>query len=619
MKRAWLVGWAGHDNGGFTSYLSAIFLRFFLVLLVGCSGLLSGVGVALAQSPYPTLPADQPGKKGDPELHRQRQEQLLEIQRRRLNELRRGAPIDPLTPGAAQGDAQCYSIERIEIEGAPLLKASARAKLLAPFEGRCLNPGDLDAVLSAITGHYLSRGFVTTRAYLPEQNLGSGQLRITVIEGVLETLQPAPGSRVTQRELNVAFPGREGEILQLREIEQLLDQLSRLPSRQSSVELEPGSSPGDSRALIQTPADKDWRVHATRHNHGETSTGQHMLEAGVDWDSPLGLADQIGVRAAQGLSRTSNHGSRNASLAYSIPWGWWTATYSFLYSDYNSHYVNGDAGDIDTSGKTRVNNLRLERVLHRGAASKTAVNAVLDHASVDNYFDTYREDGRVTQGAKLPTLSPRLTEVGLGINHGHRLGSAYVNVDLGWQRGISWLGADHDEANLEKDQARAQYNKYTLAASFFQPFSLLSQQFSLESMAYWQKSEDILFGQRAISLGGNNSVRGFQDQSLVGNSGGYWRNQLVWSHSSPWFKPVFQEVSAALAWDVGRIQRDAFTRGDSAHDIPCRCGTLSGTALELSARSRYARASLIFAHSGKRPEILAKSETPFWFRLDLTY
>ncbi|MDR0701642.1 MAG: ShlB/FhaC/HecB family hemolysin secretion/activation protein, partial [Azoarcus sp.] len=40
-------------------------------------------------------------------------------------------------------------------------------------------------------------------------------------------------------------------------------------------------------------SDKAWRLNLSRHNNGTPGVGEHMLEAGVEWDSPLGLADQI--------------------------------------------------------------------------------------------------------------------------------------------------------------------------------------------------------------------------------------------------------------------------------------------------------------------------------------
>lgn len=233
----------------------------------------------------------------DLDLTRERQERRLEEQQRRLQELQslpgRAAPVEP-QPSAVP--AQCFDIQRIELQGATMMDARSRIRLLAPFEGRCLGPADLNEVLRAVTAYYLDRGYVTSRAYLPEQNLGSGALQVIVIEGTLEGVDPGPDSGLTPRELDGAFPGRTGAVLDLRELEQLVDQLNRLPSNRAGVELVPGEAVGGSRALIVNQPDKPWRLSVARHNDGQRSTGEQQWALGFELDSPLGLADQVMLR-----------------------------------------------------------------------------------------------------------------------------------------------------------------------------------------------------------------------------------------------------------------------------------------------------------------------------------
>ncbi|EOW3649213.1 two-partner secretion system transporter TpsB1, partial [Pseudomonas aeruginosa] len=233
---------------------------------------------------------------GDRDLIRDRQQRLLDEQRKRLEELQqlpgKGAPA---AADASGDDERCFEIRRIELEGAGHLGESARRQLLAPYQGRCLGVGQLNALLKAVTDHYLDRGYVTTRAYLPQQDLASGTLRIIVVEGRLEGLDSS--ALASPRELAMSFPGRTGELLDLRELEQLVDQLSRLPSRQAQLELVPGSEVGGSRVRLKGERDKPWRVSATRNNDGDVSTGEQQMGLGLDWDSPLGLADQLNLRA----------------------------------------------------------------------------------------------------------------------------------------------------------------------------------------------------------------------------------------------------------------------------------------------------------------------------------
>ena len=110
-------------------------------------------------------------------------------------------------------------------------------------------------------------------------------------------------------------------------------------------------------------------------------------------------------------------------------------------------------------------------------------------------------------------------------------------------------------------------------------------------------------------------MRGYKEQSLYGDSGGYWRTQLNWNKNIPWawLQPVFQHISVGLAWDIGAIESDRANKATGQY------GRLSGHAIEISARGRSARASLTLARAEKRPRAFNKHEAPFWFRLDLTY
>lgn len=546
---------------------------------------------------------------GELDMSRERQERLLEEQERRLRELRQlpGAAPAPAEP-TAPVPTQCFDIRRIELKGATLPDAEARRRLIAPFEGRCLAAGDLNELLRNITDFYIDRGYVTSRAYLPEQDLGSGTLEVVVVEGRLEGVAPGDGSGLSGRELEMAFPGRAGEFLNLRELEQLVDQLNRLPSNRAAVELTPGETVGGSKALIANQPDKPWRLSFTRHNDGQRSTGQQQWAVGLELDSPLGLADQFMARAGANAREDRARASDNAMLYYGLPWGWWTFSYTYSQSYYRS--PNEATGFVfEMSGVSRNHELRAERLLHRDAVGKTSVNAVLNQVESRNYIE----------GSLLDTSSQRLTEAGLGLNHGRWLGSAFVNLDLGWQQGITALGGrtDHHPAG---DEAHAQYNKYTFTASVLQPFDLAGQAFSFDSLAYVQKSEDVLYGPRRLSVGGPGSVRGYKDQALAGDSGGYWRNQLRWRRPVPpdlfgeqganWLPAVLGEFAVTLAWDVGLIDRDRYNEASGQH------GRLSGRAIEFSTRGRRMRASLMFAQSLARPDALQKREHPVHFRLE---
>jgi hemolysin activation/secretion protein len=538
---------------------------------------------------------------GDRDLIRDRQDRLLEEQRKRLEELKElpGKAAEP-APSTPPSETRCFPIQHIELKGAEHLAPAERDQLTAPFAGQCLGVPQLNDLLKRITDRYIERGYVTTRAYLPQQDLSSGKLQVLVVEGTLEGVKSDEGSGLSPRELEMTYPGRSGEILNLREIEQMVDQLNRLPSNHAQMELVPGKEVGGSTVQVKNTPDKPWRASLSRDNDGQKSTGEQQWGVGFEWDSPLGLADQLTLRSGHDAVSDRTRTSKNRFLSYNLPWGWWNFSYTYSHSAYASEaqasgFAFAQTGDSDS------HQLRVERLVYRDSVSKTSINSGLSHLRTNNYI----EDSR------LDTSSNRITEFQLGLNHGRRIGNAFVNLDLGWQKGIGALDAQGD-GHPGSGEPTARYNKYTATVSYMQSLQILGESLSFSSLVTAQRSSDVLYSPQRISLGGLSSVRGFKDQSLSGDTGGYWRNDLRWSRpvAWDWLRPVFSEYGAGVGYDMGVIHGGRYN--------PEAKGRLSSDSLELFMRGQHLSTSVTFAHSLERPDALPEREHPIYFSLNFS-
>ncbi|MHC8412487.1 ShlB/FhaC/HecB family hemolysin secretion/activation protein [Pseudomonas sp. Hz4] len=537
---------------------------------------------------------------GETDLIRERQDRLLEEQRRRLEELKElpGKATKPTQP-TAPADARCFPIKDIELKGADSLSESEKNRLLKPYIGQCLGVTQLNELLKVITDHYIEKGLVTSRAYLPQQDLSGGHLKVLVVEGKLEGLKGAEGSKLSDRELGMAFPGKTGDLVNLREIEQLVDQLNRLPSNQAQMELTPGKNVGGSEVSVKNTPQKPWRAGLSRSNDGQRSIGEQQWGTTFDWDSPLGLADQLMLRGGHDAMTDHQHTSNNAMLYYNLPWGWWNFSYTYSQSEYRSQ-IAANGYNFKQTGDSQNHQLRAERVIHRDAVSKTSLNAGISYLRSNNFIED----------SKLKLSSNRLSEAQYGINHGRRVGSAFVNLDVGMQEGIGAFDAQGN-GHPGPGEPDARYRKYTATASYLQPFKVWGESFSFTSLMTGQRSEDVLFSPQRTSLGGQSSIRGYKDQSLSGDSGGYWRNDLRWSRpvTLEWLRPVFAEYGTSLGYDQGVIRGDRYN-GDQH-------GRMSSNSAELFARGQHVAASVTFAHSLERPDTLTEREAPIYFRVDV--
>jgi len=536
---------------------------------------------------------------GDTDLIRERQDRLLEEQRRRLEELKElpGKPVKPVQP-AAPVDRRCFPIKDIELKGVDSLSAAERERLLKPYIGQCLGVAQLNELLKVITDHYIEKGLVTSRAYLPQQDLSGGHLKVLVVEGRLEGLKGAQGSQLSERELGMAFPGKRGDLVNLREIEQMVDQLNRLPSNQAQMELSPGKNVGGSEVLVKNTPQKPWRAGLSRSNDGQRSTGEQQWGTTFDWDSPLGLADQLMLRGGHDAMTDHQHTSSNAMLYYNVPWGWWNFSYIYSQSEYRSQ-IAANGYNFKQTGDSENHQLRAERVIHRDAVSKTSLNAGLSYLRTNNFIED----------SKLKLSSNRISEMQYGINHGRRVGSAFINLDLGMQEGIGALDAQGNH-HPGPGEPNARYRKYTATATYQQPFKVWGESFNFTSLMTGQRSEDVLFSPQRTSLGGLSSIRGYKDQSLSGDSGGYWRNDLRWTRpvTLEWLHPVFAEYGTSLGYDQGVISANRYN-GDQH-------GRMSSNSVELFARGQHVAASVTFAHSLERPDALTEREAPIYFSVD---
>jgi hemolysin activation/secretion protein len=202
---------------------------------------------AVAQGQTPS-PSDI--EKAAQTLERQQREEqdrrrAEEAQRAREN-ARPGVSIELPTPTAtvrANATAK-FKIKELKIEGASLLTRRALDQFVATYSGREIGLDDVERLLSDILKYYFAKGFGTTRAYLPDQDLSSGILRVTVIEGRIEGFVQHEAGKPDQVPSRNIFPASPGDILNLRDLERGVDNLNRIASNSAILDLIPGSKPG---------------------------------------------------------------------------------------------------------------------------------------------------------------------------------------------------------------------------------------------------------------------------------------------------------------------------------------------------------------------------------------
>ncbi|NUA31222.1 ShlB/FhaC/HecB family hemolysin secretion/activation protein [Cupriavidus basilensis] len=423
----------------------------------------------------------------------------------------------------------CFRIERFVLEVPaelpPALHARGASALpqdpfafarawLDHYQGACIGKQGVDMLAKGVSHVILGQGYVTTRVLLPEQDLSSGTLRMALIPGVIGQLRFAePDLRGTWKS---AFPARPGDLLNLRDLEQGLEQMKRVTSQDVDMQVVPTSVPGQSDVVIAVKRTKPWTVVASMDNSGTRSTGKVQGNLSVGIDNPLGLNDLFNVGYSQDLAfGDRRHGTHGWNGFYSVPWGYWTGTVSA----YSSTYYQQIAGVNQTfvsSGNSQTVDFKLQRVLSRSQNDVLGLQFRLSK----RFGKSFIEDTEIEQQRRNNTV------VEVGITDRHYFGAAQFDGSLAYRQGVAGLGAQPDTlAGLGGPTWR--YRMAVLDANLSVPFRLAEQSLRYVTTVRGQFTNDRLFYIDALTIGSRYTVRGFDGESLLaGERGFYWRNEL---------------------------------------------------------------------------------------------
>ncbi|KAB2746386.1 ShlB/FhaC/HecB family hemolysin secretion/activation protein [Brucella anthropi] len=494
-----------------------------LCLALAISVLMAGTST-LAQAPNPAAsPAD--------DFMRRQAEQGLE---QRLDSLREATPRaapsvrpEQTGPEADGASGPCFSISHVDVEGVSLLSKAELDPVLAPYRNKCMGLADINVLLKDLTNLYMDAGYITSRVYVPEQDIaGTRVLRLVAAEGTLSDIYLNGKPAEYRGLLATAFPGMKGRAANIRDVEQGLDQINRLSSNNAKTSMLPGKEPGASILNVENKPGLPWHFSIANNNLGQKSTGYSRSSISFRMDNLVNLNDLVSLTYEHSGPDYPwpNDGvgqSNSISGSISVPYGYWTFTLNGSYYKYRSS-VPGNYGDIDTAGDSGQLGFNIDRVILRDQNSITTLNAGI----------AYKETNNFLMGNLIEVGSRQYSVANLGISHSRSmLGGLWV-FDLSYNQGLGVFGATK-RGDPGAGDAEPEFSKFTGTINVTKPFQLSSQNLQFSTLINGQYSPDNLYGAEQISLGGYSNVRGTRDSILFGNNGLFTRNEITW-RTLPW-------------------------------------------------------------------------------------
>ncbi|MCS4280916.1 ShlB/FhaC/HecB family hemolysin secretion/activation protein [Stenotrophomonas rhizophila] len=421
-----------------------------------------------------------------------------------------------------QEEAPCFVIERISLGGEQAERfqwALAAANVNGdPALGRCLGTTGINVVMSRVQNAIVERGFVTTRVLAQPQDLTTGALELTLVPGTLRQIRFAEGTHRDATMWN-AIPARSGDLLNLRDIEQGLENFKRVPTAEADIQISPAegadAAPGQSDLVVQWSQQRLVRFNLSLDDSGSKATGKTQAGATMSLDHALRQNDLFYVNLNHDVFSGGKRGTKGFTFHYSVPVGYW------LFGATRSGYeyeqtVAGNQQSYLYSGESYNAEVRATRLLFRTASSKTSM-----------YLRAWERDSRnFIDDTEILVQRRRMGGWELGLNHRHFIGQATLDGTFGFRRGTGAFGSIAAPEELF-GEATSHPKIYFADAQLSVPFQLGQQRLRYTGSWRAQWNRGGLVPQDRFAIGGRYTVRGFDgEMSLMGERGWLIRNDI---------------------------------------------------------------------------------------------
>jgi hemolysin activation/secretion protein len=243
-------------------------------------------------------------------------------------------------------------VKTITISGNSRISESELLRALGSATEKPYDFASLSTLASRLTAYYRAAGYPFARAYLPQQDLTKGELRIAVLEGRYGKVvaHGEPGFIDGAQGFLSHLPS--GTIMESTALERVTLILDDQPGIRTRPVVRPGQEVGTGDLLFEVQRDHRYKGEVGLDDYGNRYTGRVRTHANLDIDSPFRLGDQIALQTLYTQERMWF-----GSLAYAAPLGYsglrgrigYAHTYYTLGGSFTSLGANGTA-DVASLG-----------------------------------------------------------------------------------------------------------------------------------------------------------------------------------------------------------------------------------------------------------------------------
>ena len=406
-------------------------------------------------------------------------------------------------------------VEQFQFVGNTAFTQTELSAAIASFKGRPISFAELAQAANLITQLYVSQGYITSGAYIPEQNSESGIVQIQVVEGTLSEIDVnIVKGRLKPSYIRDRLNPETTSPLNIDRLQEALQLLQFNPKIESiNAELSTGVAPGTNSLTVSVVGADTFKLQSVLNNKRNLSIG--TFERGIELEEAnlFGIGDEIR------LAYYNTDGSDRYNGSYTLPLNSFDGTLEFDFQLADNEIVQSPFEDADIEIESRNYSLIWQQPVWRQANERVNRELAIDLTL------SRRESETSILNIPQP-LSP-------GANQDGEIRTSTLSLGQEWlQRGREEVillrsqfnfGLDVFDAIITEEEPNSQFFNWRGQLSYLQLLGTPKGSPAIGSTvllrSQLQLSADPLISTEQFSLGGATTVRGYRQDALLSDNG----------------------------------------------------------------------------------------------------
>src|SRR5690349_16797078 len=298
------------------------------------------------------------------------------------------SPVLPIVPLAPEGEApkkpggvQVF-VRDIMVTGSTVFSDEEINQVTAPYKNRTLTTEDLERLRLALTLLYINKGYLTSGAIIPDQEVQAGVVAIHILEGRLTDIH-VEGNRwfrssyIRNRlELGSQTPVR---LEPLQDQLQLLQQDRRI--ERINAELKPGDQQGESVLDVRVQDKQPFHASMEVNNYQTPLVGEFRGIGTLTDDNLTGNGDPLSISYGQ-----SSGAFPIIYGSYELPLNRYGTTFSPYYRRYDFNLIEQPFSPLNIHTNTEIIGLSLRHPIYKTVTDEVGLSVIGEHLFTQSFL-----------------------------------------------------------------------------------------------------------------------------------------------------------------------------------------------------------------------------------------